>query len=78
MGRYFALAVGAAGRTRRRAAPPGNGTRDHAIYICLANARSPQERREQAQDPARDRVQVFEPDGWADRIRQYYDQHTAA
>ncbi len=51
---------------------------DHAIYTCLANARSSQERREQARDPARDRVQVFEPDGWPDRIRQYYDQHTAA
>ena len=61
--------------------PPWYGERldlDHAIYTCLANARSPQERREQAQDHARDRVQVFEPDGWADRIRQYYDQHTAA
>ncbi len=61
--------------------PPWYGERldlDHAIYTCLANARSPQERREHAQDPARDRVQVFEPDGWADRIRQYYDQHTAA
>ena len=61
--------------------PPWYGERldlDHAIYTCLANARSPQERREQARDPARDRVQVFEPDGWADRIRQYYDQHTAA
>ena len=30
------------------------------------------------EDPARERVQVFEPDGWPDRIRQYYDQHTAA
>ncbi len=61
--------------------PPWYGERldlDRAIYTCLANARSLQERREQAQDPARDRVQVFEPDGWADRIRQYYDQHTAA
>ena len=61
--------------------PPWYGERldlDHAIYTCLANARSPQERREQAHDPARGRVQVFEPDGWADRIRQYYDQHTAA
>jgi uncharacterized protein DUF222/HNH endonuclease len=61
--------------------PPWYGERldlDHALYTCLANARSPQERREQAQDPACDRVQVFEPDGWADRIRQYYDQHTAA
>ena len=22
-------------------------------------------------------VQVFEPDGWADRIRRYYDEHTS-
>ena len=61
--------------------PPWYGERldlDHAIYTCLANARSPEERQEQARDPARDRVQVFEPDGWPDRIRQYYDEHTAA
>ena len=37
--------------------PPWYGERldlDHAIYVCLANARTPQERREQAEDPARD------------------------
>ena len=61
--------------------PPWYGERldlDHAIYTCLANARTPEERqaqREQGQDPARDRVQVFEPEGWPDRIRQYYDEH---
>ena len=61
--------------------PPWYGERldlDHAIYTCLANARTPEERREQARDPARDRVQVFEPEGWPDRIRQYYAEHTAA
>jgi Domain of unknown function (DUF222)/HNH endonuclease len=61
--------------------PPWYGERldlDHALYTCLANARSPQERREYARDLACDRVQVFEPDGWADRIRGHYDQHTAA
>jgi len=61
--------------------PPWYGERldlDHAIYTCLANARTPEERqaqREQGQDPARDRVQVFEPEGWPDRIRQYYAEH---
>jgi hypothetical protein len=61
--------------------PPWYGERlnlDHAIYTCLANARTPEEllaQREQGQDPARDRVQVFEPEGWPDRIRQYYDEH---
>jgi len=62
--------------------PPWYGERldlDHAIYICLANARAEQERREQrdqAGEPgARDGLQVFEPEGWADRIRRYYDEH---
>ncbi len=32
----------------------------------------------EAQGPARDRVQVFEPEGWANRIRQYYAEHAAA
>src|SRR5208282_6017774 len=50
--------------------PPWYGERldlDHAIYTCLANARTPEERqaqREPGQGPARDRVQVFEPEGW--------------
>ena len=61
--------------------PPWYGERldlDHAIYTCLANARTPEERqaqREQGQGPVRDRVQVFEPEGWPDRIRQYYAEH---
>jgi hypothetical protein len=70
-----------AGITPETIIPPWYGERldlDHAIYVCLANARTPQERqaqREQAYDPACDRVQVFEPEGWADRIHQYYDEH---
>jgi len=62
--------------------PPWYGERldlDHAIYVCLANARTDRERqagREQAGDPAAQRrVRVFEPEGWADRMRQYYDEH---
>jgi Domain of unknown function (DUF222)/HNH endonuclease len=64
--------------------PPWYGERldlDHALYICLANARTEEERRadrDQASEPrARGRVQVFEPEGWADRIRQYYAEHAA-
>jgi len=64
--------------------PPWYGERldlDHAIYTCLANARAEQERRarrDQAGEPgAQGRVQVFEPEGWADRIRRYYDEHAA-
>jgi hypothetical protein len=54
---------------------------DHAIYVCFANARTEQERRvgrDQASEPRpRDRVRVFEPEGWADRIRQYFAEHAA-
>ena len=63
--------------------PPWYGERldlDHAIYICLANARTEEERRagrDQAEPTVPDRVQVFEPEGWADRIRQYYAEHAA-
>jgi hypothetical protein len=64
--------------------PPWYGERldlDHAIYVCLANARTEEKRRadrDQASEPrTRDRVQVFEPEGWADRIRQYYAEHAA-
>jgi hypothetical protein len=70
-----------AGITPETIIPPWYGERldlDHAIYVCFANARTPQGRqaqREQAYDPACDRVQVFEPEGWADRIHQYYDEH---
>jgi len=64
--------------------PPWYGERldlDHAIYVCFANARTEEERRA-ARDEADEsrvqaRVQVFEPEGWADRIRQYYAEHAA-
>jgi len=60
--------------------PPWYGERldlDHAIYICLANAKN-RERQDQADEPAdRGRVQVYEPEDWPDRIRQYYDEHAA-
>jgi hypothetical protein len=61
--------------------PPWYGERldlDHAIYVCLANARTEQERQAQLQDgepQARDRVTVYEPEDWGKRIRQYYDEH---
>jgi hypothetical protein len=62
--------------------PPWYGERldlDQAIYTCFANARTGEERqadRDHATEPgARHRVQVFEADGWADRIRQYYAEH---
>ena len=54
---------------------------DYAIYVCLANAQTKEERqadRDQAgESGSRDRVQVFEPEGWADRIREYYAEHVA-
>ena len=54
---------------------------DYAIYVCLANAQTKEERqadRDQAgESGARDRVRVFEPEGWADRIREYYAEHVA-
>ena len=62
--------------------PPWYGERldlDEAIYICLANARTPQERqdqRDQADDP-----DLFRPSKWvvepSDWIR-YLNEHTAA
>jgi HNH endonuclease len=64
--------------------PPWYGERldlDHAIYVCLTNAKNQQDRQEQrdqsAEPASRHRVQVYEPQGWADRIRQYYDEHPA-
>jgi hypothetical protein len=54
---------------------------DHAIYICLANARTQEERqagRDQAGEPGtRDRVTVYAAEDWGDRIRQYYAEHAA-
>jgi hypothetical protein len=59
--------------------PPWYGERldlDHAIYACFANARTQQERqahRDPADEPqARGHVTVYEPEDWAERIRQYY------
>ena len=64
--------------------PPWYGERldlDHAIYVCFANAQTEEDRRvgrDQASEPtARDRVKVFEAEGWADRIRRYYAEHAA-
>ena len=62
--------------------PPWYGEQldlDHAIYVCLANARTARNGRPAGTRPASprpgDRVQVFEPEGWADRIRQYHAEH---
>jgi hypothetical protein len=56
--------------------PPWYGERldlDHAIYICLANART-REEREQDGDPAnRGRVTVYEPEDCDELIRQYLE-----
>jgi len=62
--------------------PPWYGERlhlDEAIYTCLANARTPQERqdrRDQADDPGlfRPRKWVVEPADWM----RYLNKHTAA
>jgi hypothetical protein len=71
-----------AGITPETIIPPWYGEKldlDHAIYVCFANARTARERqagRDQAGEPAaRDGIQVFEPEGWADRISQYYAEH---
>jgi len=69
--------------------PPWYGERldlDHAIYICLANAKNQQDRRDgenqpQEPEPFRPRQEVSEPGDWAAgirRIAQYYDEHPAA
>jgi len=61
--------------------PPWYGERldlDYAIHVCFANARTEQERRPQLQDSepkVQDRVTVYEPEDWDNRIRQYFDQH---
>ncbi len=62
--------------------PPWYGERldlDEAIYICLANARTPQERQDQRDqaddpDPFRPRKWVVEPSDWI----RYLNEHTAA
>ena len=64
--------------------PPWYGERldlDHALYICLANARNQDERRQQpdqASEPEPFRPGATEPGGWIDWIRRYYDEHAAA
>jgi hypothetical protein len=62
-----------AGITESTIVPPWYGEKlnlDDAIYACFANARTEEERQPVIQHP----VQVFEPDGWEDRIRRYYDE----
>ena len=52
---------------------------DYAIHVCFANARTEQERRPPRQDrepEVQDRVTVYEPEDWDNRIRQYFDEHT--
>jgi Domain of unknown function (DUF222)/HNH endonuclease len=58
--------------------PPWYGERldlDYAIYVCLANARTEEDKqadRNQDSSPAtRGRVTVYEPEDWPERIRQY-------
>jgi Domain of unknown function (DUF222)/HNH endonuclease len=51
---------------------------DHAIQVCFANACTEQERQTRLRDgeaEARDRVTVYEPEGWDNQIRRYYDEH---
>jgi hypothetical protein len=51
---------------------------DYAIHVCFANARAEQERRSRPQDSAaraQDRVTIYEPEDWENRIRRYYDEH---
>ena len=53
----------------------------HALYVCLANARNQDERRQQpdqASEPEPSRPRATEPGGWIDWIRRYYDEHAAA
>jgi hypothetical protein len=54
---------------------------DRAVPVCDDPAPVPLERLEQrdqaSEPPARHRVQVYEPEGWPGRIRQYYDEHAA-
>ena len=61
--------------------PPWYGERldlDYAISVCFANARTEEERRPQLQDSepeVQDRVTVYKPEDWDNRIRQYFDEH---
>ena len=65
--------------------PPWHGERldlDHALYVCLANARTEQEKqagRDQAQEPLFEpRNWVSGPSDWIGYFRRYYDEHPAA
>jgi HNH endonuclease len=54
--------------------PPWYGERldlDHAIYVCLANARTREEPEQDEAPVNRGRVTVYEPEDWPERIRQY-------
>ena len=55
---------------------------DHALYVCLANARTEQETqagRDQAQEALFEpRNWVSDPSDWISYIRRYYDEHPAA
>jgi hypothetical protein len=56
--------------------PPWYGERldlDHAIYVCLANARTSEEREQDGDPASRGRVTVYEPEDWPERIRQYLE-----
>jgi len=64
--------------------PPWYGERldlNHAIWACFANARTDEQKQadgDQDGDPATlHRVQVFEPEDWAERIRRYEDEYPA-
>jgi hypothetical protein len=51
---------------------------DYAIHVCFANARTQQERQTHLRDrepEVPERVTVYEPEDWDNRIRQYYDEH---
>jgi len=58
--------------------PPWYGERldlDHAIYVCFANARTAQDKREHREAAAGPPARVYEPEDWAERMRRYYDEH---
>ena len=65
--------------------PPWHGERldlDHALYVCLANARIEEEKqanRDQAQEHLFEpRNWVSDPSDWVGHFRRYYDEHPAA
>ena len=51
---------------------------DYAIHACFANARTGQEPRPRppgSEPEVQDRVTVYQPEDWHNRIRQYFDEH---